>query len=128
MPFNYFRPDLFLVLIIHFSLNSHEEYFGMTDAFIFGLFANFCYPVFFGSLSFLYISIFYVLKIYNARLRNYSNFMIYATLFLLVLISKLFALFAYDSPITGDFLYVLFTGVVSSFLILVTLTVIFRQH
>ena len=128
IPFNYFRPDLFLVLLIYFSLHSHEDYFSMVDACIFGLLANFCYPIFFGFLSFLYISIFLVLKIYNPRLRNYSDFMMFITFFLLVFVSKLFILLAYNNSITGNFFYMLSASVISSFLVLAILASIFRPH
>jgi len=70
----YMRPEPFVLYLLYRSIYGAENDFTLYKAWFLGAFANICYPVYFGSISLVFVSACLLIKIYHSRLVMYSAF------------------------------------------------------
>ena len=68
------RPDLFVLYLLYRTLFGKEAAFGVEKAWLLGIFANLCYPLYFGGLGALFVVIQSVVQYYRTRWVMYSAF------------------------------------------------------
>ena len=82
----YMRPEPFVLYLLYRSIYGAKNDFTLYKAWLLGAFANICYPVYLGSISLMFITIYLLIKTYHSRLMMYSV----SQLFLFVAIMLLF--------------------------------------
>ena len=118
LPFhlNYFRPDLFFILVLYASLFIDETDFSIWDATLIGIFANLFYPVIFGTLGMIFATVYSIFKILLPSLKNIDS----ATMSVIIIICLIFyqflLRFIYIHPGSVESISVFLSSILSNFI------------
>jgi len=69
-----YRPDLFVLYLLYRTMLSNDQNFGIEKGWLLGMFANLCYPLYFGGVAALFVTIQLVVERYRMQWTMYSSF------------------------------------------------------
>lgn len=67
-----YRPDLFVLYLLYRTMLSRRSDFSLEKAWLLGMFANLCYPLYFGGVAALFVGIQLIVEHYRMQWSMYS--------------------------------------------------------